>query len=215
MPFRSVLRSCLMLALAWYGARVHAEMPVGPSEYGQILVAEYEVSSETVARFAAHRPSAGDPNESKLINAMLADTEDWVGPAQLMDASTNPYTLVVTLTGKARVDGDIHTLWHSGWRMDDGESKLLPFPGLSKTGVKAGEDVVIIRQSPPTSFSSNKTVAPVLALVRADNIRLESMKIQLWAGVGNPSKTEVAYSFHWLWVGLGMLLLFWWWRRGT
>lgn len=172
-------------------------------------------SSETVARFAAHRPSAGDPNESKLINARLADTEDWVGPAQLMDASTDPNTPVVTLNGKARVDGDIHTLWHAGWRMDDGESKLPPFPGLSKTGVKAGEGVVITPQSPSTRFSSNKTVASVLALVRAGSIQLEAVKIQLWAGIGNPSKTEVAYSFHWLRVGRGMPRLFWWRRRGT
>lgn len=190
-----------------------AQSPVGPSEYGQIMIAEYAVPPEKVAVFAAFKPSAADPNESKLINAMLADTEDWVGPEQTLDPGTNPYTLVVTLTGKAIADGDIRTLWQSGWMLDDGTKKLVPFPGLSKDRVKAGEAVSLVRQSPPTRFSEIKNVSPVLALVSASNLEFESIKIQLWAGIGEASRGETSVAFYGLWVGFGMLALFWWFRR--
>lgn len=190
-----------------------AQSPVGPSEYGQIMITEYEVPPEKIAAFAAFKPSAGDPNESKLINAMLADTEDWVGPAQTLDPGTNPYTLVVTITGKAIADGDIRSLWQSGWMLDDGTQKLVPFPGLSKDRVKAGEAVSLVRQSPPSQFTERKSVSPVLAMVSADNLEFESMKIQLWAGIGEASRGETSVAFYGLWVGLGMLALFWWFRR--
>lgn len=199
--------------LATLSLPVLAQSPVGPSEYGQIMIAEYEVPPEKIAEFAAFKTSAADPNESKLINAMLADTEDWVGPTQTLDPGTNPYTLVVTITGKAVADGDIRSLWQSGWMLDDGTKKLVPFPGLSKDRVKAGEAVSLVRQSPPSQFTERKSVSPVLALVSADNLEFESMKIQLWAGIGEASKGETSVAFYGLWVGLSMLALFWWFRR--
>ncbi len=201
-----------VLCLSVLGVR--ADGPVtGASEYGQILVAEFELPAESLARFAAHVPSADDPKKSTLINGLLADTAGWVGPAQRMDPSTNPYTLVVTLTGTARADGDARSVWQAGWQLEDGMKKLSPFPPLAKAGARAGEALTLTRASAPTSFSSAKTVAPVLGLVRADNLDIGAVKVQLWAGIGNPRRTEMALSLHWLWVGLGMLLLFWWWRR--
>ncbi len=205
---RAVLTGALLVS----AGPAPAEAPVGASQYGQIMIAEYDIPAQTIARFAAHAPSADDPNESKLINNLLADTEDWVGPAQTLDAATNPYTLVVTLTGKARADGDVATMWQSGWQMEDGTKRLNPFPGLFRSGVKAGESVVLVRPSPPTRLSANNLVAPVLGLVRADNFEFESVRVQLWAGIGNPTKTETAFAFYGLWIGLGMLALWWWWR---
>ncbi len=203
----------LAAVLAFLSMTAGAQSPVGPSEYGQIMIAEYEMPPEQIARFAEFRPSAADSGESALVNALLADTEDWVGPEQTLDASTNPYSLVVTLTGTALADGDIRSLWQSGWRMEDGMTRLNAFPGLSKDRVKAGQTVTLIRQSPPTTFTSNPTVSPVLALVNMSNFRLETMTVQLWAGVGEATATETSLAFYGLWVGLGLLVLGWWWRR--
>ena len=97
--------------------------------------------------------------------------------------------------------------------MDDGVKKLQAFPGLSKSGVKAGERLVMTKASLPSRFTESKEVSPVLGLANAKNFEFESVKAQLWSGIGTPTKTEVFFSLRWLLVGLVMLVVFWWFRR--
>ena len=87
------------------------------------------------------------------------------------------------------------------------------FPGLSKSGVKAGQHVIITKASLPSRFTESKEVSPVLGLANATNFEFESVKAQLWSGIGTPTKTEVFFSLRWLLVGLVLLVLFWWFRR--
>ena len=208
-----LMRAFWGASLALAVMHASAQAPQSPSEYGQKMIAEYDLSPRQIAKFAAFKPSAPDPKELPLINALLADTEDWVGDMLKADSAANPYTLVVTLTGKARADGDVTTLWQSGWLMDDGVKKLQAFPGLSKSGVKAGERLVMTKASLPSRFTESKEVSPVLGLANAKNFEFESVKAQLWSGIGTPTKTEVFFSLRWLLVGLVMLVSFWWFRR--
>lgn len=208
-----LLRAIWGVSLAMAAMHASAQAPQHPSEYGKKMVAEYDLSSQQIAKFAAFKPSAPNPQESTLINALLADTEDWVGDVLKTDAASNPYTLVVTLTGKARADGDVTTLWQSGWQMEDGVKKLQAFPGLSKSGMKAGERLIITKASSPSHFTESKEVSPVLGLMNARNFEFESVKAQLWSGIGVPTKTEKFFSYYWLLAGLVMLVLFWWFRR--
>lgn len=168
---------------------IHAATP-GSSEFGQRLITTYELTPEDIAKFSAHKASEPNPQLSEIDNMLMAETVNWVGPAMLADSTINPYTLVVTLTGTVHATGDITTMWRAGWKMEDGVSKLWPLGGLSKSGVNSGEVVIITKAAPSTRFLSNERVQPMLSLVKAENIELESIKVELWSGVGNTSILE-------------------------
>jgi hypothetical protein len=77
-----------------------------------------------MALFAKFKASVPDPHESKVVASLLASTKDWSGDVLKPDTSKNPYTMVVTLVGTARANGDVATLWQSGWQGDDGVKRL-------------------------------------------------------------------------------------------
>lgn len=183
------------------------------SIYGRVMLAEFVVPEEVINKFNVFKPSAPKPEETGLMNYLLADTETWVGPRQELETKKNPYTLVVIVTGKAVRDGDVITSWHSGWRLDDGVAKFQPFAGVMQTGVKAGQRVVITKAAPANHADENKPAHPMLALVRAENFEFESMKVQLWSGIGEATTMEKGVAFYGLWIGLGMLVALWWFRR--
>jgi hypothetical protein len=184
-----------------------------PSIYGRVMLAEFVVSNDVIEKFNAFKPSAPKPEETGLVNYLLADTETWVGPRQDLETSKNPYTLVVIVTGKAVRDGDVITSWHSGWKLEDGVAKFQPFAGVMQTGVKAGQRVVITKAAPANRTDENKPAHPVLSLVRSENFEFESMKVQLWSGIGEATTMEKGVAFYGMWVGLGMLVALWWFRR--
>lgn len=187
--------------------------PGKPGEYGKTLVAEYTLPAEQIAQFAKFKASVPDPHESKVVASLLASTKDWSGNVLKPDIHKNPYTMVVTLVGTARANGDVATLWQSGWQGDDGVQRMVPLAGLSKNGVKAGERVTMIKAASPTSFSESKDYYPVLALVSADNFEFESVKVELWSGIGESTGVTRFFSATTLLVGLIFLVLVWWFRR--
>lgn len=197
-----------LLALSLTNSPVHAE-DTGSSIYGQRLITEYVLTPEDIAIFAAHQPSAPDPKQSAMDNMLLADTEDWVGPVMVADSTINPYTFVVTLTGTARSAGDVITSWRAGWQLENGGRKLQPFAGQSESTVDAGEQVVITMAAPSTRFSSNQPVQPVLSLVKAQNVELQGIKVQLWSGVGDTTAIEGTFAYYGVFLALVMVILIW------
>jgi hypothetical protein len=177
-----------LLALAALEAR--ADLTNKPGEYGKTLLMDVVLPPSQLDKFQTFKPSKVDPNESKMVNALSADTVDWFGDTLLGNSTTNPYTLVVSIEGTAKADGDIATMWRAGWKLDDGSIKSQLLPGLASTGVKAGQRVTMTRAAAPFRFDKDKTVAPMLSLVRADNVVIDHIQVQLWSGMGSPTRLQ-------------------------
>lgn len=201
-----VYLACVFLSGALQVA--HAE----EKKYGKTLVAEYEVPEETIEKYAAFSPSEAQKGESAISNVLLADSVDWTAPELEVDSSANPYNVVVKLSGRAIDDGDAATMWQIGWSLEDGMTRSTPLAGLSKPRAKAGESLSLEAAS-VTSFKEDRTVAAVLGLVKASNIEIEAVKIEVWTGVGETSWIEAMGAFHWALVGAVMLVLVWFWGR--
>lgn len=184
--------------------------------YGSKIVAEYDLPAEQIAKFAAFQPSTPDKHESAVVNTLLADTEDWSGPAFDAQQSGNPYTIVVTISGNAKTDGPASTLWNAGWEIhhENGDQTALNvLPGLAKTEAKAGETFTVTAAATPTSFKEDRNVSVFLGLVNARNIELRSVHVQVWSGFAQTSFLDVLGPARWLLVGLVMLVLWWFWFR--
>ncbi|WP_395007215.1 hypothetical protein [Undibacterium sp.] len=183
------------------------------SEYGRRLETEMRLTPEDIERFAKFQPPEENLKALSPNQALMASTENWVGEAINAGKDSGPYTLVVTLVGKAKANGDVSTLWNSGWDFGDGAARTVSFPGLSKLNVKAGERVEITRPTQPTRFKDSRVIHPMLELVKAENFEFESMTVQVWSGVGENSWKDILLAFRWLLGGLVFLLLRWWWVK--
>lgn len=185
--------------------------------FGQHLLAEYDVPAETVARFARFKPNAPRPGESKLVNALLADTVEWVGPPTMVGPDQNPYRIVLRVRGQALADGDVASLWQAGWRfpVSDGgtQDRVDPVTGVTREGVRAGEALDFVAPSGGSTFKAAREVQPFVGLVNLRNLRVDELRVEVWQGVPPASWRETLLSLPALGVGLAMLLLAWWWRR--
>ena len=197
------------------GALVLATHPAEAADdkkYEQTRIATYDIPAATIAKFQKFKASAPMKGESAIVSTLLADTEAWSGPEFSASATANPHTIVVTVKGSAKVDGDATTLWNAGWVLDDGVRRLSVLPGIAKVGAKAGERLEMTGTS-PTSFKESRKVGVALELVNAKNLNFDSVHVEVWSGVPEPSKLEISYAFRYAIVGLVLGLLFWWWRR--
>ncbi|MEP6506000.1 MAG: hypothetical protein ABJD97_21880 [Betaproteobacteria bacterium] len=212
MTFSSLIRARwlpLLLAplLAFAALEARADLTTKPGEYGKTLLVDVVLPPSQLDKFQNFKPSKADPNESKMLNALSADAVDWFGDTVLGNSTTNPYTLVVSIEGTAKADGDIATMWRTGWKLDDGSTKIQLLPGLAKTGVKAGQRVTMTRAAAPYRFDKDKNVAPMLSLVRADNVVIDHIQVQLWSGMGSPTGLQWFMNNRLLMVGLAMVVV--------
>ena len=198
------------------GSALLAAAPCGAAaekKYGKALVAEYRVPIETIEKYATFKPSTPGKHENKLEAVLLAKTEDWSGPFFDAKYASNPYTIVVTLTGTAKADGDALTMWQAGWRLGGNESVANALSGLSKLGARAGERFSVTAASIPTRFKDDRNVAVLLGLVRANNVDISSVDVAVWSGIPKSSWIETLGAFSYLLIGIVFLALVWWWRR--
>jgi hypothetical protein len=190
-----------------------ADSPAKESKYGKTLVAQYEVPQEVVMKYADFVPSKPDKHESAIVNAMLADTVDWVGRPLNVESSKNPYTVVVTVIGKAKSAGDATSLWQVGWKLEGGESLMNPLGGLSKSDVKAGERVELTVAARPTSFKEDRSVGVVLGLVNARNFDIDRVNVAIWSGIPGATGLQLFGAYYWVILGAVMIALWWFWMR--
>jgi hypothetical protein len=205
------LAACALLA----GHGAHAA--TDPPRYGKRLVAEYALPSELVARYAQFKAGRPIPGESAIVNALLADTLDWVGPDIKLDAGRNPYTIALAVTGHALADGDVGSMWQVGWELrgaDGGKAKRLGvLPRIARIGARAGEPLTISAAGAPVSFKENRDAAVSVGFAYARNLSISGVTVQLWSGVPEAGWREWLFSLQALLVGLVMLALVWWFRR--
>jgi hypothetical protein len=205
----------LLLLVIWSVSQVvmaDGKSAKGSGEYGKRMEFEVMLTAEEVARFANWIPPEENSKQISPQAALLASTKDWTGDEFNVGSGSGPYTIVVTLTGKAKEAGDVVTLWNSGWYVKD-STRTTPLPGLSRDGLKAGERVVMTKASQPIRFKEAGANRPVLELVNARNFEFESIKVQVWSGIGENSWHDIFLSFRWVLLGVVFLLLRWWARR--
>jgi hypothetical protein len=219
MTSRNALRTLaatICLALLFLSHATVALSDNSERAFGKKIIAEYELPPEQIAKFAAFEPSGPTKGESALTSTLLAKTEDWTGPAFDAVTSGNPYTIVVTLSGSAKLDGPSATLWNAGWAIlseNGNQTRLTVLPGLAKTDAKAGEAFTVTAAATPSSFKEDRKVAVALALVNARNIDISSVRVQVWSGMAPTSFLEVLGPARWLLVGVVMLVLWWFWFK--
>jgi hypothetical protein len=156
-----------------------------PQAYGRELVAQYQLPSEAVARYAALIDGSKGPDDARDRAARI-DNAVWVGPLQAAGAGRNPYTLVLTVRGVAQAAGDIRSQWQTGWELRESpvatREVLMPLAGMASTGVAAGAPVTLIAVSSPLSFRGERQVAPLVSLVAAHNLEINDVQLQVWSG---------------------------------
>jgi hypothetical protein len=177
-----------------------------PGTHGKHRVASYRVPDATLVKYASLKPAAPKPGESALTNVLLADTVDWVSPALDVKANANPYTIVVTVTGRTRAAGDATSMWNAGWKLDSGETVFGALPGIAKTGAGAG-DPFKVTATRATSFKEDRTVSVSLGLVNARNLEILDVEIDVWSGVGGGSFADKVLAFRWAILGAILLAL--------
>jgi hypothetical protein len=172
------VRAALLLAAAF--ALFHA-LPLGDASAkrpGRELVAEYEVPAERVAQWRAAA------SRSETRNSF--DPELWLGPQQTAGVGRNPYTLVLRVAGVAVETGDVRTHWHAGWEVQESPTiardLLMPVAVLSSGSVRAGTPLTLTATGTPLTFRGERSAAPMLSLLRAQNLEIQSVRVDVWSG---------------------------------
>jgi hypothetical protein len=184
----------------------------GSKAYGKVLVTSYDIPAETLESWAEAPAPKRHEKGSPIESALLADTIDWFGPALTVDASSNPYTVAVMLTGHAKAAGTAGTLWQAGWRLPDSATAAgVLFIGTNGE-VGAGEKMTLSAAA-PTRFKESNEVAVYLGLINVDNFEIESARVEVWQGFAEASWWEMVLSFRGALVGLVFLAIVLWFRR--
>lgn len=187
--------------------------------HGRELVAQFQLPSETVARYAAlasasSRDGATGERPAPIDNAM------WVGPMQQVGIGRNPYTMVLTVSGVARASDDIRARWQAGWEVR--ESPLATREVLMSVGsqfegrTQAGAPVTLTAVSAPLSFRGERQVSPLLTLAHASNLDIRDVQLQVWSGAAPFMAWPAVSAPRPALLGLGALcLLLWFFLRRT
>ena len=181
--------------------------------FGKALLLEHRLPQDKVDRLNKFKASAPVKGESAVVNAMLADTEDWVAPPLAVRTAESPHTIVLLVKGTARAAGDAATLWQAGWRLEggqnDGEGRVSPLAGLAKTGAKEGEAVELVAAAIPTTFREDRKVSPLVGMVNARNLHITEVRMQIWTGQRETGFAETLLSFRWALIGVVLVALWW------
>ena len=119
---------------------------------------------------------------------------------------------MVKVQGTVVADGDVTTIWQTGWSIE-GTTRYNRLPVIGTTGAKAGAAFSGEATAGPTSFKADSTYSPVVGLVKASNVRIQSVKVEVWSGIGNSSWIQKLFAGLPFLTGVIFLGLAIWWRR--
>jgi hypothetical protein len=180
----AALRAALLLLalVAWFYALSATAQRATPV-YGRELVSQYELSAEHVARYRAHAESGA---RSRADPTPAVDPLQWVGPLQSVGVGRNPYTLVLSVGGVAPAAGEVRTHWQAGWEVQESPTAtrtlLRPLAALSSGSVSAGTPLTLTVVGGAVSFRGERSVAPMLNLVQAKNVEIQTVRLAVWSG---------------------------------
>ncbi len=182
---------------------VHGDAPPAPR-----LAAQFDLPREQLDRFAAFVPLRPLPDEPR----QAPTTSDWVSAPIEVGTAMNPHAVTVTIEGHAVADGAVSVALNAGWRAQDGERLLLNLPEAREPVAEARQPVRLVLTSPPVQLPAASTDL-LLALVGAQNLRFDRVRVQVWAGPApwNHASTAAVAA---LLFAAGVLALWAWPRRG-
>jgi hypothetical protein len=203
----------LLCGLGLFTAATAPALGREPRAYGERLVAQYRLPAEAIERYAALAAgTAGQPSPHN--GSLFADAAPWIGPQQRVGVGHNPYILVLTISGVTRSAGAVYAQWQAGWEIHESPTTrrevLMAMPGIARAGLAAGEALSLSVSGARVSFRGERSVAPMLGLVQARNLAIDSVELQVWSGVA-----PVAWALpRWsrmvpLALGLACLLMRW------
>jgi hypothetical protein len=195
----------LAALLALVASQADAELSAKPGIYGKTLLLDVVLPPSQLDKFSAFLQAQAGVNHGAGNSVLFGETTDWVGETMVANSTTNPYTVVVSVEGTAKAAGDVVTTWNSGWRLEDGMTKLGLMHGLSAFDVKAGQRVTMTGAATPSRFERDRNVAPVLSLIDAKNVAIDHVQVQVWSGMGKPTPLQWLMSYWWLVFGVVML----------
>jgi hypothetical protein len=174
----------------------------GSSQYGKTLLSTRDVPVDVLAKFASLNGKA----------AKSGDTVDWATDAMGTPSHGNPYTIVVRTFGILEADGEASARWMPGWSIEGTFRGSIG--GSAKVHGKAGERVELVAASAPVRFREDHPVAPMVVFGGSRNLKLDSVQVEVWSGIGKAGPLALLISWSPLLVGIVFLGLFLWWRRG-
>lgn len=207
-PIALLMAAVLVLGGAGWAMKVRhstANSTTQATVYGNTLVKSYQLSDEAVT---AYNEALA---KSKMLGAksLFELARDWQGEEFSPAADSNPYRMAIRINGNALANGEVSTRWQPMW------SNQGPLMGsLSQKEAKAGEPVRLEGASAPVHFKSLQPKAPVLQFMDAKNIRISSITVDVWSGVGKNTWFEDAYAWSALLVPVIFLGFRLWARRG-
>lgn len=200
-----------MLAVLMSAWPVQAEEAAG--QWGQRLLKTYDLPPEAVARFLQFqekstqaRPAAAQPGEP------LAGAQAWQGPDIGLTTVGSPYTLVIKVAGVALAEGAVGTSLQVGWVFDGTLHKVL-LPEMVQKNARAGQAVELVGASLPVTLKADRMAAPVIEFSAAHNLRLDSVRVEVWSGMRPSSPIELLMAWVPILLGVGALGFVWWARR--
>ena len=200
-----------MLAVLMSAWPAQAEEAAG--QWGLRLLKTYDLPPEAVARFLQSqekntqaRPADAQPGEP------LAGAQAWQGPDIDLTTVGSPYTLVIKATGVALADGDVATRLQLGWVLDGTLNKVL-LPEMARKNTRAGQTVELLGASLPVTLKADRKAAPVIEFNAAPNLRLDSVRVEVWSGMRPSSPIELLMAWVPILRGVAALGFVWWARR--
>ncbi|UXY17192.1 hypothetical protein N8I74_09350 [Chitiniphilus purpureus] len=181
--------------------------------YGQTLLAQYALPRTKLDELAQFRPSTPAFTGGQTEQMPLAHTSNWHSPPLDILPATNPYTIVVSVAGRAREDGAATTLWQAGWQHAQGITERHTLNGLTRNTAKAGEVFRVTQAAAPGWFDQAQQVNVWLGLMQMHNVELDDVTVQVWSGLPQINKARPTAPFWGLAIAGTMLLLWQWWAR--
>lgn len=204
------LTSLLGICLLWSASTAEA----APTRYGKELLGVYDLPEELISKMNGGGKPVGQakPGESAIVSALLADSRgEWAGDEFRAPQKGNPYVIVIHAKVTAVADGDTNSLWETGWVINDATRVSLA-PGFTK-GSKAGAAGEFTVVSQPISVKEDRAMRPKIALKSSSNMKFDSVKVEVWSGLGGGSWLQRFWAFIPAFIGVVMLAWFVWSRR--
>ena len=180
-PAAAVILTAAACAMAVVIVTVLSCRQANPSQANasgvQRLAAQFDLPREQLDRFAAFVPPRPLPDEPRRASA----TSDWTSATFQAEPTMSPHFVTVVVDGHAVADGAVSVAINAGWRTETGERMMLPLPEAREPAAEARQPVHLVLTSPEANVATGPTDL-LLALVGAQNLYFEHVRVQVWAG---------------------------------
>ena len=112
----------------------------------------------------------------------------------------------------ALADGDVGARLVGGWVLD-GATRTGLMPELAHSKARAGQVLELVGAALPVTLKEDRKIAPAVEFSGMRNLRMDSVRIEVWSGIRTSSPLELFMSWVPLVLGVVFLGFVWWARR--